>query len=240
MASRRKQPTPINGQPPAAGGRDQQQVQRAIQSAINSGEIIAVGVLHLVRTTIVTALAGVQDVGAEIGTAAVAAVRGSIKAAHSIGRRSRRRGPRVDPRNGRRRGVDRRRARRRGALSVARRGQGHRRRRRRRRDRGAARRRRHRPGRQGARGRRPHPGPERRRGRHGGGGPYRRGGQSRGASDAVRHGGRDALAGRHRRAVGPPASSAASQRQAQPGQAQPEGHHETGWVITVNRGGDRG
>ena len=41
--------------------------------------------LHLVRTTIVTALAGVQDVGAEIGTAAVAAVRGSIKAAHSIG-----------------------------------------------------------------------------------------------------------------------------------------------------------
>ena len=85
MASRRKQPTPINGQPPAAGGRDQQQVQRAIQSAINSGEIIAVGVLHLVRTTIVTALAGVQDVGAEIGTAAVAAVRGSIKAAHSIG-----------------------------------------------------------------------------------------------------------------------------------------------------------
>jgi Ca2+-transporting ATPase len=40
---------------------------------------------HLVRTTIVTALAGVQDVGAEVGTAAVAAVRGAIRAAHSIG-----------------------------------------------------------------------------------------------------------------------------------------------------------
>src|SRR6266850_2172761 len=85
MASRRKPSPPPDGHPRAARGRDQQQVQRAIQSAIDSGEIIAVGVLHLVRTTIVTALAGVQDVGAEIGTAAVAAVRGSIKAAHSIG-----------------------------------------------------------------------------------------------------------------------------------------------------------
>jgi hypothetical protein len=85
MASRRKPPAPLDGHPRAARGTDQQQVQRAIQSAINSGEIIAVGVLHLVRTTIVTALAGVQDVGAEIGTAAVAAVRGAIRAAHSIG-----------------------------------------------------------------------------------------------------------------------------------------------------------
>ena len=67
-------PAPPNGHPRAARGTDQQQIQRAIQSAINSGEIVAVGVLHLVRTTIVTALAGVQDVGAEVGTAAVAAV----------------------------------------------------------------------------------------------------------------------------------------------------------------------
>jgi hypothetical protein len=60
-------------------------VNRAIAEAINAGEIVAVGVLHLVRNTLVTALAGVQDVGAELGTAGVAAVRGSIKAAYGIG-----------------------------------------------------------------------------------------------------------------------------------------------------------
>lgn len=59
--------------------------RRAIEAAINSGEIVAVGVLHLVRQTIVSVLTGVQDVGAELGAAAVAAVRGSIKAAYSIG-----------------------------------------------------------------------------------------------------------------------------------------------------------
>ena len=41
--------------------------------------------LHLVRSTLVTALAGAQEVGAEVGTAALAAVRGAIRAAASIG-----------------------------------------------------------------------------------------------------------------------------------------------------------
>ena len=59
--------------------------QRVIQEAIDGGEIIAVGVLHLVRKTIVSALSGVQNVGAELGAATVTAVRGSIKAAYSIG-----------------------------------------------------------------------------------------------------------------------------------------------------------
>lgn len=69
----------------AARPADAQRVQRAIQRAINSGEIIAVGVLNLVKRTIVTALAGAQDVGAELGVATVAAMRGSIKAAYEIG-----------------------------------------------------------------------------------------------------------------------------------------------------------
>jgi hypothetical protein len=59
--------------------------QRAIQRTMNSSEVIAVGILNLVRSTLVTALAGVKDVGAELGSAAVTAVRGSIRAAQEIG-----------------------------------------------------------------------------------------------------------------------------------------------------------
>jgi hypothetical protein len=58
---------------------DSDQIHRGIQSAINSGQIIAVGLPNLVRNTIVTALAGAKDIGAEIGTGAVTAVRGSIR-----------------------------------------------------------------------------------------------------------------------------------------------------------------
>src|SRR5882672_6832354 len=69
----------------ARRAQDAQRVQRTIEDAINSGEIIAVGVLNLVKNTILTALVGVQDVGAALGVAGVAAVRGSIKAAAAIG-----------------------------------------------------------------------------------------------------------------------------------------------------------
>jgi len=48
---------------PARRAQDAQRVQRTIEDAINSGEIIAVGVLNLVKNTILTALVGVQDVG---------------------------------------------------------------------------------------------------------------------------------------------------------------------------------
>ena len=81
MASRPVRRQRTNGRPSAARRADPR-VERAIQNAISGGEIVAVGVLHLVRDTVVTVLAGAQDVGAEIGAAAVAAVRGSIKAAH--------------------------------------------------------------------------------------------------------------------------------------------------------------
>jgi hypothetical protein len=60
-------------------------VQRFVETAISSGQVLSVGVLDLVRTTLVTALAGARDVGAELGTVAVSAVRGSIRAAHEIG-----------------------------------------------------------------------------------------------------------------------------------------------------------
>src|SRR5256884_1447712 len=69
----------------ARRAQDAQRVQRTIEDAINSGEIIAVGVLNLVKNTLLTALVGVQDVGAALGVAGVTAVRGSIKAAAAIG-----------------------------------------------------------------------------------------------------------------------------------------------------------
>jgi hypothetical protein len=46
---------------------------------------VATGVVNLVRDTVVTALNGVRDVGAEVGSVAVGAVRGSIRAAGEIG-----------------------------------------------------------------------------------------------------------------------------------------------------------
>src|SRR5216110_1757458 len=79
---------PKRRQPKASAARraqDAQRVQRTVEDAIDSGEIIAVGVLNLVKNTILTALVGVQDVGAALGVAGVAAVRGSIKAAAAIG-----------------------------------------------------------------------------------------------------------------------------------------------------------
>src|SRR3989442_7388166 len=69
----------------ARRAEDAKGVQRTIEDAINSGEIIAVGVLNLVKNTLLTALVGVQDVGAALGVAGVTAVRGSIKAAAAIG-----------------------------------------------------------------------------------------------------------------------------------------------------------
>jgi len=60
-------------------------VQRFVEATISSGRVLSVGVLDLVRSTLVAAAAGVRDVGAELGNIAVSAVRGSIRAAHDIG-----------------------------------------------------------------------------------------------------------------------------------------------------------
>ena len=58
---------------------------RAIGRAINGAEIIATGVVNLVRNTLVTTLSGARDVGGEVVGAAVIAVRGSIRAVEEIG-----------------------------------------------------------------------------------------------------------------------------------------------------------
>jgi len=52
---------------------------------IDTGEAISVGAVNLVTNTARAAISGARDVGAEAGSAAVAAVRGSIAAAREIG-----------------------------------------------------------------------------------------------------------------------------------------------------------
>jgi hypothetical protein len=60
-------------------------VARTVQEAIDTGEAISVGTVNLVKNTARAAISGARDVGAEAGSAAVAAVRGSIAAAREIG-----------------------------------------------------------------------------------------------------------------------------------------------------------
>jgi len=56
-----------------------------VQEAIDTGEPISVMAVNLVKDTARAAISGARDVGAEAGSAAVAAVRGSIAAAREIG-----------------------------------------------------------------------------------------------------------------------------------------------------------
>ena len=63
---------------------DARSVQRTIQGTFNRSDLVAVGVLNLVRDTIVTAFAGAKDVGVELRGAAVAAAHGAIRAAYRI------------------------------------------------------------------------------------------------------------------------------------------------------------
>jgi hypothetical protein len=60
-------------------------VARTVREVIDTGEAISVGAVNLVRNTALAALSGAQDVGAEAGSVALAAVRGSITAAEEIG-----------------------------------------------------------------------------------------------------------------------------------------------------------
>jgi hypothetical protein len=60
-------------------------VARTVQEVIDTGEAISVGAVNLVRNTALAALSGARDVGAEAGSVALAAVRGSITAAEEIG-----------------------------------------------------------------------------------------------------------------------------------------------------------
>ena len=60
-------------------------VARTVQEAIDTGEAISVGAVNLVKNIARAAISGARDVGAEAGSAAIAAVRGSIAAAREIG-----------------------------------------------------------------------------------------------------------------------------------------------------------
>jgi hypothetical protein len=74
--------------PPAAAERGRAvngRVPEAIRTTLQGAEALSTGLVHAVTGTMVTAVRGVQEVGAEIGSTAVSAVRGSIRAAEEIG-----------------------------------------------------------------------------------------------------------------------------------------------------------
>jgi len=60
-------------------------VQSIVSTAVGAGGALSVGVLHLTERTLLEALRAVEDIGSELGSTAVWAVRGSIKAAEGIG-----------------------------------------------------------------------------------------------------------------------------------------------------------
>jgi hypothetical protein len=56
-------------------------VARTVQGPMDTGGAISVGAVNLVKNTARAAISGARDIGAEAGSAAVAAVRGSLAAA---------------------------------------------------------------------------------------------------------------------------------------------------------------
>src|SRR5262249_50104551 len=85
MAAKRrgtKNETASRRAPVPADGRG---ITRAGQQAISIGEIGPVGGGNLVRHPLAAALGGVRDLGGEVGLAATAAVRGSIRAGAEVG-----------------------------------------------------------------------------------------------------------------------------------------------------------
>jgi hypothetical protein len=62
-----------------------ERVPDALRTTLHGAEALSIGLVHALTETAVTAVRGVQEVGAEIGTTAVSAVRGSIRAAEEIG-----------------------------------------------------------------------------------------------------------------------------------------------------------
>src|SRR4029450_12849282 len=62
-----------------------ERVPDALRTTLHGAEALSIGLVHALTETAVTAVRGVQEVGAEIGTTALSAVRGSIRAAEEIG-----------------------------------------------------------------------------------------------------------------------------------------------------------
>jgi hypothetical protein len=69
----------------APAHRNANRMERGVRTTITAGEIITTGVVNLVRTTLVSSVAGVRDVGGEIGVTAISAVRSAIRAGTEIG-----------------------------------------------------------------------------------------------------------------------------------------------------------
>src|SRR5262250_2557719 len=59
---------------------DDPRMPEALRTTIHGAEALSIGLVHAVTETVVTAMRGVQEVGAELGTTALSAVRGSIRA----------------------------------------------------------------------------------------------------------------------------------------------------------------
>src|SRR5437870_94374 len=70
---------------PAAKTLSDGRMPAAIRTTLQGAEALSVGLVHAVTETVVTAVRGVQEVGAEIGTTALSAVRGSIRAGREVG-----------------------------------------------------------------------------------------------------------------------------------------------------------
>jgi hypothetical protein len=70
---------------PSKSGRTAGRRIRRAQPASERAGQVAAGMMHLFTGTVMSALAGVRDVGAEMGSVAVTAVKGSIRAAGTIG-----------------------------------------------------------------------------------------------------------------------------------------------------------
>jgi hypothetical protein len=75
--AKRHTPRPARAATAAAAG--------PLESGLRRAEAVSVGLVHALTDTVITAVRGAQDVGAEIGSTAVGAVRGSIRAAEDIG-----------------------------------------------------------------------------------------------------------------------------------------------------------
>ena len=59
--------------------------EQGLETAVRTGEILSVGVVNLVKNTLLTALSGARDVGGELASTGVQAVRGAIRASSEIG-----------------------------------------------------------------------------------------------------------------------------------------------------------
>src|SRR5499426_1292425 len=64
---------------------DDARMPGALRSTLHGAEALSIGLVQAVTETVVTAVRGVQEVGAELGTTALSVVRGSIRAAEEIG-----------------------------------------------------------------------------------------------------------------------------------------------------------